>query len=123
MKLQYEGDKFSQVLDSYAKSANTLGDETRPSVMLLVANSYRQLGKQQKALELYNQLIRVYPNTAEAYDARYQKLVSLDATKDPSLVSEVDAYLATGPARERADKSKLLKAQALFQQNKYEPAA
>ena len=123
MKLQYEGDKFAQVLDSYAKSTNSPGDETRPSVMLLVANSYRQLGKQQKALELYNQLIRVYPNTAEAYDARYQKLVSLDATKDPSLVSEVDAYLATGPARERADKSKLLKAQALFQQNKYEPAA
>jgi tetratricopeptide (TPR) repeat protein len=45
MKLQYEGDKFSQVLDSYAKSTNSLGDETRPSVMLLVANSYRQLGK------------------------------------------------------------------------------
>jgi TolA-binding protein len=72
MKLQYEGDKFSQVLDSYAKSANSLGDETRPSVMLLVANSFRQLGKQQKALDLYNQLIRIYSNTPEAYDARYQ---------------------------------------------------
>ena len=86
MKLQYEGDKFAQVLDSYAKSTNTLGDETRPSVMLLVANSYRQLGKQQKALELYNQLIRIYSNTPEAYDARYQRLVSLDALKDPTLV-------------------------------------
>ena len=81
MKLQYEGDKFTQVLDSYAKSANSLGDETRPSVMLLVANSYRQLGKHQKALDLYNQLIHIYPNVAEAYDARYQRLVSLDATR------------------------------------------
>jgi TolA-binding protein len=123
MKLQYEGDRFSQVLDSYAKSANTLGDETRPSVMLLVANSYRQLGKQQQALDLYNELIRVYSNTQEAYDARYQRLVSLDAIKDPTLATEVDAYLATGPGRERGDKAKLLKAQALFQQKRFEPAA
>jgi TolA-binding protein len=123
MKLQYEGDKFSQVLDSYAQSSNTLGDETRPSVMLLVANSYRQLGKQQKALDLYNQLIRVYPKTTEAYDARYQRLVSLDAMKDPALVTEVDSYLATAPNRDRADKAKLLKAQTLFQQKRFEPAA
>ena len=123
MKLQYEGDKFTQVLDSYAKSSNSLGDETRPSVMLLVANSYRQLGKHQKALELYNQLIHIYPNAAEAYDARYQRLVSLDAMKDPTLVAEVDSYLATTPNRDRADKAKLLKAQALFQQRKFEPAA
>ena len=123
MKVEYEGDKFAQVLDSYATSSNSPGDETRPSVMLLVANSYRQLGKHQKALELYNQLIRIYPNSSEAYDARYQKLVSLDAMKDPSLVQEVDSYLATGPGRERADKSKLLKAQALYQLNRYEPAA
>ena len=122
MKLQYEGDKFSQVLDSYAKSTNSLGDETRPSVMLLVANSYRQLGKQQKALELYNQLIHIYSNTPEAYDARYQRLVSLDAIKDPSLVAEVDSYLATGPSRDRADKAKLLKAQTLFQQRRFEAA-
>jgi TolA-binding protein len=123
MKLQYEGDKFSQVLDSYAKSTNSLGDETRPSVMLLVANSYRQLGKQQKALDLYNQLTHIYPNTPEAFDARYQRLVSLDAIKDPSLVEEVDSYLTTGPSRDRADKAKLLKAQTLFQQRRFEPAA
>src|SRR6516225_3533907 len=34
MKVEYEGDKFAQVLDSYAKSSNAPGDETRPSVML-----------------------------------------------------------------------------------------
>ena len=122
MKLQYDGDKFSQVLDTYAKNANTLGDETKPSAFLLVANSYRQLGKHQKALEIYNQLIRQYSNTAEAYDARYQKLVSLDATKDPTLITEVDAYLASRPNRDRTDKAKLLKAQALFQQGRFDLA-
>jgi TolA-binding protein len=122
MKLQYDGDKFSQVLDSYARNTNALGEETKPSVLLLVANSYRQLSKHQKALELYNQLIHQYPNTAEAYDARYQKLVSLDATKDPLLVPEVDSYLASNPNRDRADKAKLLKAQALFQQGRFDLA-
>jgi TolA-binding protein len=91
--------------------------------MLLVANSYRQLGKHQKALDLYSQLIHIYPNSPEAYDGRYQRLVSLDALKDPTLVQEIDSYLATGPNRDRADKAKLLKAQTLFQQRRFEPSA
>lgn len=123
MKLEYEGDKFTQVLDSYAKNLNAIGDETKPSVLLIVANSYRQLGKQQKAIEVYNQLIRLFPNTPEAHDARYQRLIALDAVKDPNLISQVDSYLALAPNPDRADKAKLLKAQTLFQQNKFDLAA
>jgi hypothetical protein len=123
MKIEYDGDKFAQVLDTYAKNLNALGEETKPSVLLIVANSYRQLGKQPKALDFYNQLIRQYPATQEAADGRYQRLVSLDQLKDPSLVREVDTYLAMSPPRERADKATLLKAQALLQQNQYALAA
>jgi len=123
MKIEYDGDKFVQVLDTYAKNLNALGEETKPSVLLIVANSYRQLGKQAKALDFYNQLIRQYPSTQEAADGRYQRLVSLDQLKDPSLVREVDAYLGMNPPRERADKATLLKAQALLQQNQYALAA
>jgi TolA-binding protein len=123
MKLEYDSDKFSQILDSYAKNLNALGDETKPGVLLIVANSYRQLGKHQKALDIYNQLVRQYSATPEATDARYQRLLSLDQLRDPSLAKEVDAYLATGPTRDRADKAKLLKAQALVQQNDFALAA
>jgi tetratricopeptide (TPR) repeat protein len=123
MKLEYDGDKFAQVLDTYAKNLNALGEETKPSVLLIVANSYRQLGKQSKALDFYNQLIRQYPSTQEAADGRYQRLVALDQLKDPSLAREVDSYLAMNPPRERADKATLLKAQALLQQNQFALAA
>ncbi|MFZ0504720.1 MAG: tetratricopeptide repeat protein [Chthoniobacterales bacterium] len=123
MKLEYDGDKFAQVLDTYAKNLNALGEETKPSVLLIVANSYRQLGKQSKALDFYNLLIRQYPSTQEAADGRYQRLVSLDQLKDPSLSHEVDAYLLMNPPKERADKALLLKAQALLQQNQYAIAA
>ena len=122
MKLEYEGDKFSQVLDSYSKTMSALSNETKPSVLMIVANSYRQLGKQQKALDVYNQLINQFSASPEANDARFQRLVSLDATKDSSLIPEIDAFLATYPSRDRADKAKLLKAQALIQQNKFDPA-
>jgi TolA-binding protein len=123
MKLEYDGDKFAQVLDTYAKNLNALGEETKPSVLLIVANSYRQLGKQSKALDFYNQLIRQYPSSQEAADGRYQRLVSLDQQKDPSLSREVDTYLAMNPPKERADKATLLKAQALLQQNQFALAA
>lgn len=122
MKLEYDGDKFTQVLDSYSKTMNTLSNETKPSVLMIVANSYRQLGKQQKALDVYNQLINQFSASPEANDARFQRLVSLDATKDPGLIPEIDAFLGTYPSRDRADKAKLLKAQALFQQNKFDLA-
>jgi TolA-binding protein len=123
MKLEYDGDKFAQVLDTYAKNLNALSEETKPSVLLIVANSYRQLGKQSKALDFYNQLIRQYPSTQETLDGRYQRLVALDQLKDPSLSREVDAYLAMNPPKERADKATLLKAQALLQQNQFALAA
>jgi TolA-binding protein len=123
MKLEYDSDKFSQILDSYAKNLNALGDETKPGVLLIVANSYRQMGKHQKALEVYNQLIRQFPATPEATDARYQRLLSLDQLRDPSLAKEVDAYVAAGPPRDREDKAKLLKAQTLVQQNDFALAA
>ncbi len=123
MKLQYDGDKFSQVLDSYSRNVDALGEETKPSVLLLVANSYRQLGKHQRALEFYNQLIRQFPATPEAADARYQRLVSFEATKDPSLIMAIDTFLETNPSGEKADKAKLLKAQALVQQGKYDLSA
>ncbi|HZC36993.1 MAG TPA: tetratricopeptide repeat protein [Chthoniobacterales bacterium] len=123
MKLEYDNDKFSQILDSYAKNLNALGEETKPGVLLIVANSYRQMGKHQKALEVYNQLIRQFSATPEATDARYQRLLSLDQLRDPNLAKEADTYLATAPPRERADKAKLLKAQALVQQNDFALAA
>jgi TolA-binding protein len=123
MKLEYDGDKFAQVLDTYARNLNALGEETKPSVLLIVANSYRQLGKLSKALDFYNQLIRQYPSTQEAADGRYQRLVALDQSKDPSLSREVDAYLALNPPKERADKATLLKAQVLLQQNQFALAA
>jgi cellulose synthase operon protein C len=123
MKLEYDGDKFAQVLDTYAKNLNALGEETKPSVLLIVANSYRQLGKLPRALDFYNQLLRQYPNSQEAADGRYQRLVALDQSKDPSLSREVDVYLATNPPKERADKATLLKAQALLQQNQFALAA
>src|SRR5260370_14463712 len=123
MKLEYDSDKFSKILDSYAKNLNALGDDTKRGVLLIAANSYGQMGKHPKAREIYNQLIRQYSATPEAVDARYQRLLSLDQLRDPSLAKEVDTYLATGPARDRADKAKLLKAQALVQQNDFALAA
>ncbi len=123
MKLQYDGDKFSQVLDSYSRNVDALGEETKPSVLLLVANSYRQLGKHERALEFYNQLVRQFPASAEAADARYQRLVSYEATKDPNLITAIDTFLETNPSSEKADKAKLLKAQALVQLGKYDLSA
>jgi TolA-binding protein len=122
MKSEYDSDHFTQVLDAYAKNPAGLSEDTKPTVLLMVANSYRELGKYDKAVDVYNQLIHQYPSSADALDARYQRLIALDALKDPSLVKEVDTYLGFDPPRDRADKAKLLKAQALVQVGQFAAA-
>src|SRR5262249_21677423 len=122
MKSEYDSDHFTQVLDAYAKNPAGLSEDTKPTVLLMVANSYRELGTYDKALVVYNQLIRLYPASADSFDARYQRLIALDALKDPSLIKEVDSYLGFEPPRDRADKAKLLKAQALVQLGQFAAA-
>ncbi|MBV8969909.1 MAG: tetratricopeptide repeat protein, partial [Verrucomicrobia bacterium] len=122
MKSEYDGDHFTQVLDAYAKNPAALSEDTKPTVLLMVANSYRELGKFDKAVDVYNQLIHQYPSSADSLDARYQRLIALDALKDPSLIKEVDTYLGFDPPRDRADKAKLLKAQALVQVGQFAAA-
>jgi TolA-binding protein len=122
LRLQYQSGQYAQLLADYKKAQLQLPEDARGEVLLLVANSYRQLGQASDAEALYQEIISKYPDREEAKDARYQRLINIYNSDASALPPEVDEFLASNPTTERADQAKLLKAEALYKQQNYQRA-
>jgi TolA-binding protein len=122
-RLQYQTGQYAQLLLDYKKEQDKLPEAAQAEVLLLAANSERQLGHADKAEELYHQIMVKYPDREEAKDAAYQRLINVYNSDPPTLLTQVDEFLATNPTDERADQARLLKAEALYKQQNYHEAA
>lgn len=121
-RLQYQSGQYSQLLGDYKKEQDKLPEAAQAEVMLLAANSERQLGHADKAEELYRQIIAKYPDREEAKEAAYQRLINIYNSDPAALFAEAEEFLKTNPTGERADQVKLLKAEALYKQQNYTEA-
>ena len=115
-RLQYQTGQYAQLLTEYKKEQGNLPEAAQAEVLLLAANSERQLGHSKEAETLYSQIIKKYPDREEAKDAAYQRLINVYNSDPSALVSATDEFLATNPTSERANQAKLLKAEALYKQ-------
>jgi TolA-binding protein len=115
-RLQYQAGQYAQLLAEYKKEQGTLPEAAQAEVLLLAANSQRQLGNSKEAEALYGQIITKFPDREEAKDAAYQRLINVYNSDPSALISAVDEFLATNPTVERADQAKLLKAEAFYKQ-------
>src|SRR5437867_1709572 len=122
-RLQYQTGQYAQLLADYKKELEKLPEAAQAEVLLLAANSERQLGHSKQAEALYRQLTDKYPDREEAKDAAYQQLINVYNSDPTALSAAVDQFLATNPTNERADQAKLLKAEALYKQQNYTEAA
>src|SRR5881409_3885807 len=122
-KLQYQTGQYAQLLADYKKDLEKLPEAAQAEVLLLAANSERQLGHSKDAEALYRQIIAKYPDREEAKDAAYERLINVYNSDPSALSAAVDEFLATNPTNERADQAKLLKAEALYKQQNYNDAA
>ena len=123
LRLEYQSGQYAQAIADYDKSKGAVPEEVRPEMMLLAANSHRQLGHYKQADQLYQQIIQKYPERDEARDAQYQHLIALYNANDPKLRDELDEFITDNPAGERTDQAKLLKAEALYKQKDFATAA
>src|SRR5436853_4647250 len=95
----------------------------KAEVMLLAANSQRQLGHAKDAEAIYHDIIERYPGREEAKEAAFERLINIYNSDPSTLPPEVDEFLATNPSAERADQAKLFKAEALYKKQNYPRAA
>jgi tetratricopeptide (TPR) repeat protein len=123
LRVLYESGKYKQLLDQYQTAFDSLPDDIKPEVLILAANSKRQLGDFAGASDLYQQILKSYPTSTYADEARYQHLVALYNAGDPTLIPQIDEFLAGKPDASKRDQVTLLKAESLFKQQKYADAA
>ncbi len=123
LRVEYQAGQYEQAVADYQKSKDQVPEEVRPEMMLLAANSQRQLGKFKEAQEIYRQIIQKHPGREEAKDAQYQRLIGLYNANDPALRGEIDSFLKDNPDGERADQARLLKAEALYKEKNFADAA
>src|SRR5438046_9788970 len=91
--------------------------------MRRVGNAQRHPGHTQEAEGIYREIIERFPSREEAKDARYQRLINIYNSDPNAVTAEVDEFLKTNPTGERADQAKLLKAEALYKQQRFAEAA
>jgi TolA-binding protein len=123
LRLQYQSGQYDKVLAEFKRGQDQIPEETRPEMMMIVGNSHRQLGHTKEADDMYRQIIAKYPDREEAKDAQYQRLINFYNTNTASLLTEIDHYLKSNPAPERADQAKLLKAEYFYKEQKFAEAA
>jgi TolA-binding protein len=123
VRLQYQSGQYDKVLAEYKRAEKEIPEEVRAEIMLIVGNSHRQLGHTKEADDIYRQIVAKYPNKEEAKDAEYQRLINFYNTNAPTLLGEIDAYIASNPTPERADQAKLLKAEHFYKEQKFADAA
>jgi TolA-binding protein len=123
VRLEYQSGQYAQVVADYEKSKGQVPEETRPEMMLLAANSQRQLGHFKEAQVIYREIIDRYPSREEAKDAQYQQLITLYSANDPKLRAQIDEFIKDNPGGEHADQAKLLKAEALYKEKDFAAAA
>ncbi|HEY1582019.1 MAG TPA: tetratricopeptide repeat protein [Chthoniobacterales bacterium] len=123
LRLEYQAGQYAAAVADYQKSKGQMPEEVCPEMMLLAANSQRQLGHHKEAQDLYRQIVVKYPSHEEAKDAQYQRLIGLYNANDPALREEVDQFLKDNPEGERSDQAKLLKAESLYKVQDFAAAA
>src|SRR6266513_1072699 len=76
-RLQYQTGQYAQLVADYKKDLEKLPEAAQAEVLLLAANSERQLANSKEAEALYRQIIAKFPDREEAKDAAYERLINV----------------------------------------------
>jgi len=123
LRMDYELNDYETITRISDSELNSLPGETLPEALLIVANAHRQTGNHDKAAELYERLMREFPNADAVDGARFHRLVSLYSVGDPKALEEIDQFLLVTTDPKQRNQAYLLKAELLFKDEKYQEAA
>ncbi len=123
MRLAYDIGDYKDAAEISDQDLRDLPSDSVPEALLISANASRQLGEVKKALALYDRIMRDYAASDVASQARFQRLVCLEATGAGDLSRQVDDFLAVSTDPRERTQATLLKAELLFKAGDYAGAA
>ena len=123
LRIAFDTGKYQQVIDTFSQPGAQFSPDVKPELLLLAANSYRQLGNTAEAMRLYDQVLKDFANSVYAKEAQYERLKMLYTADDPQLLPAIEFYLAANPEAEKRDQILLMKAEVFFKKKDYGNAA
>lgn len=123
IQIDFNAERYQQVIDVWTSGAKDFGPESRPQVMLLAAKAYRALKKIAESTALFRQTAQEFPGTVFGKEAAYETLINLYRANDPALLQEIDTYLTGNPEEQKRDQVLLMKAEMVFKKQDYSAAA
>ncbi len=123
VRMLFDAGSYDKVLESYEQLRPKISPDAKPELLLLAANSNRQLKKYPEAAELYDLLLRDFGDSPQAKDADYERLVTLYYSDEAALVPAIDQFLKTNPETTKRDQVLLMKAEVLFRRQDYAASA
>lgn len=119
LQVYYQTGKYDRVVAN--KEKMVLSEDAQPEGLLLIGNSYRQLGRFKEAVQSYDELVQKFPDSSQVDEARFQRLVALYSLEDPRLSDAMNAFQTADP--HRRSQASLLRAEVLFQKKRFAEAA
>ncbi len=120
LRLLYNDGKYEEAIKAFEESEKKFSRTAMPEVLLVIGNSYRQLGQREEANRYYDQIVKEYPKSPYAGESQYERLVSLYTTDAPELIEAIDTYLAANPEKGvKRDQLELMKAESLYKTKRY----
>ncbi|MBU6301036.1 MAG: tetratricopeptide repeat protein [Verrucomicrobia bacterium] len=127
MQKAYERQDYSEVIRLHALMPLQVEGTTRAQLDLMAANSLRQKKSLGPAIQLFDQIEKSFPGTAEATEAGYRKLLCAHEAGEASLPRLIDSFIATQSATDASshyiDLAWLLKGETLFGARDFKGAA
>jgi tetratricopeptide (TPR) repeat protein len=112
-----------KIIETFPLAEPTIEPAQLPEALLLLAGAQRQLKQYQPAVETFERVIRLAPDSPAAAAARYERLACLYNLESPALPQEVDKFLALQPKPAERDKAILMKAESARLKEDYPAAA
>lgn len=123
LEIDYQAKNYAGVAAFPVADVGLFVESARPGATLMIANANRQLEKYAEALALYDQILKKYPGTPAAKEARFNRLVCLFRRGDPALMESLNRFLKEAQDKQELDQARLLKAETHFKAEQWAEAA
>ncbi len=122
LRTLYDAKRYSEVVSLVEQIDTIKSDTLAPDALLLGANAARQAGRADLAAALYNRLATDFPATPQANEARFQRLVGLYNSRDPSLPDALDDFIASESDPVQKAQARLMKGELHYLAGEFDKA-
>jgi len=117
MRLAAAAKRYADLIAVPETDLKLLTAEQRAQALAFIAEAYRQTGDKEKAKTFYNRLAKEHHNSPTEKANRYNRVLVLAATNDPSATAELETFIAQASAGAERDNATLLLADRFRQAN------